>query len=256
VAAAPNTAPPPSLARRVGAALRPLGLDETLGEVYDKAPSLDELRRPKQYRRAAALWRELRKGGYTMISSRRGRALQRLARTCADERVPGDLVDCGTFNGGSTVMLSTGAPDREVWAFDSFAGLPEAGPRDPARAHDWTGELRASEDKVREAFERFASPARLHIVKGWFHESFPQAAPNIGEVAVLHADGDWYESVRLTLETFEPKVRAGGFVVIDDYGAWEGAKEATDEYRAAHGISAPLIEIDNTGAYWRKTGAA
>jgi O-methyltransferase len=254
--AVPSNTASPGIARRVGAALRPLGLDEALGAAYDKAPSRRELRRPQEYRRAAALWRELRKGGYTMISSRRGRALQRLARACMQDRVPGDLVDCGTFNGGSTVMLSTGAPDREVWAFDSFAGLPEAGPRDPARAHEWTGELRASEEKVREAFERFASPPRLHVVKGWFHETFPHAAPKIGEVAVLHADGDWYESVRLTLETFEPKVSAGGFVVIDDYGAWEGAKEATDEYRAAHGISSPLVEIDNTGAYWRKTAAA
>jgi O-methyltransferase len=242
-----------SLARHIGAVLRPLGLHKPLGRAYDKLPALPELARPREYSRAAALWQELRNDGYTMLSSRRARTLQRLARTSSKERVVGDLVDCGTFNGGSTVMLSTGAPDREVWAFDSFEGLPEAGPRDPARAQEWTGALGASDAKVHEAFKQFASPARLHIVKGWFHETFPQAAPEIERVAVLHADGDWYESVRLTLETFEPKVSVGGFVVIDDYGAWEGAKEATDEYRAARNISAPLMGIDATGVYWRKT---
>ena len=60
--------------------------------------------------------------------------------------------------------------------------------------------------------------------------------------------------MKLTLETFEPKVSPGGYVVIDDYGAWEGAREATDEYRAAHGLDAPLVEIDHTAACWRKPG--
>jgi hypothetical protein len=148
--------------------------------------------------------------------------------------------------------MSAGAPSREVWAFDSFEGLPDAGPRDPDHADDWVGELVASEAKVREAFERFASPERLHVVKGWFADSFQPTEGQIDRVAILHADGDWYESVKLTLETFEPKVSPGGFVVIDDYGAWEGAKEATHEYRTANRIDAPLVEIDHTAAYWRK----
>jgi O-methyltransferase len=135
-------------------------------------------------------------------------------------------------------MMSSGAPSREVWAFDSFEGLPEAGPRDPDHAHDLVGELVASERTVHEAFLRFASPERLHVVKGWFAETFPEAARTIEQVAILHADGDWYESVRLTLETFEPKVSPGGFVVIDDYGWWEGAKEATHEYGASRRIDA------------------
>ena len=46
--------------------------------------------------------------------------------------------------------------------------------------------------------------------------------------------------------------RSNGFVVIDDYNDWEGAKAATDEYRAAHGIDAPLVEIDISAAYWQK----
>ena len=76
------------------------------------------------------------------------------------------------------------------------------------------------------------------MVKGWFEESFPEPAPSIERIAILHADGDWYESVKLTLETSSPRSSPGGFVVIDDYGDWEGAKEATHEYRAERGIDA------------------
>lgn len=232
--------------------MRPLGLDVPLGKLHDAAPSPAELARLREYRRAAGLWRHLRAGDYTLIGSRRARALHRAGLICDREQVEGDLVDCGCFNGGSSVMMSTGAPSRAVWAFDSFQGLPEAGERDPSRALDWTGELVASESKAREAFERYASPARLHLVKGWFRDTFPVTAPRVERVAILHADGDWYESVKLTLETFEPKVSPGGFVVIDDYGAWEGARDATDEYRAALGIRARLVEIDHTASYWRK----
>jgi SAM-dependent methyltransferase len=247
-----NTAPSPSFARRVGAALRPLRLDERLGGLYDKAPSRRELRELGAYREAHRLWKDLLAGGFTMIGSRRARTLNRLARAAERAGVPGALVDCGTFNGGSAVMMSTGAPSREVFAFDSFEGLPDPSERDPDRARELTGQLRASEDKVRQGFERFAHPQRLNVVKGWFQDSFPVAAPKIDSVAVLHADGDWYESVRLTLETFYPKLSPGGFVVIDDYNDWEGAKNATDEYRAAHGIDAPLVEIDITAVYWQK----
>ena len=93
-----------------------------------------------------------------MISARRARALNRLARRCERERIPGAIVDCGTFNGGSATMMSSGAPTREVWGFDSFEGLPRAGEHDPERAAEWEGELKASEAKVREAFARFAPP--------------------------------------------------------------------------------------------------
>jgi hypothetical protein len=246
---------PPSFRGRLGALLRALRLDGPLGALYDAAPSTHELAELREYRRAAGLWRHLQAGGYTMIGSRRARALRRMARVCDQDNVPGAFVDCGCFNGGSSVMMSSGAPSREVWAFDSFQGLPEAGPRDPYGAADLAGELVASEGKVREAFSRFAFPERLHVVKGWFAQTFPEAARAIERVAVLHADGDWYESVRLTLETFESKVSPGGFVVIDDYGYWEGAKAATHEYRASRGIDALLVEVDNTAVYWRKTGA-
>jgi O-methyltransferase len=73
---------------------------------------------------------------------------------------------------------------------------------------------------------------RLHFHKGWFAETFPKT--NIDKIALLHADGDFYESVKLTLETWGPKVARGGFIQLDDYGIFIGCTLATDEYLAAH----------------------
>jgi O-methyltransferase len=196
-------------------------------------------------------WKLLR-GGYSMGSSRRGRTLLKLARAAARDGVPGALVDCGVWNGGSTVLLAAGAPNRPVYAFDSFQGLPQPGDRDGEESAGHEGFCLGSEQKVREAFARFAPGADLRVRAGWFEDSFPAAAGEIDRVAVLHCDGDWYDSVLLSLQTFYPRIPSGGYVVIDDYGHWIGARRATDEFRRRVGDHTPLVRADYTGRYWRK----
>ena len=222
------------------------------GEVREILPNRNELGQPVVYARALRLHCALARDGYTMATSRRGRTLHRLAADVAARGVPGDLVDCGVWNGGSTALLSAGAPGRDVWAFDSFEGLPEPGPLDGTESEGWRGECHGAEERLREAFARFAHPERLRVRRGWFEATFPAAEDQIGAIAVLHCDGDWYASVKLTLETFYPKLSPGGYVVIDDYGHWVGARRATDEFRGRLDISAPLVRVDYTGHYWRK----
>jgi O-methyltransferase len=223
----------------------------------DRLPRLGELRNLDGYRRGRRLHRELFHGGWTMLGPRRGRMLHQLAGEVDRAGVPGALVDCGVWNGGSTILMASGASQREVWAFDSFAGLPEPKELDGREGEGLGGELVGSEDKLRQGFERFADPARLHVRAGWFEDTLAAAAHEIGSVAVLHCDGDWFESVLLTLEVMYPLVNPGGFIVIDDYGTFPGARRATDEYRVRVRDTAPLRRIDETGRYWRKgTGPA
>lgn len=220
--------------------------------VWDLLPRRADLVDVPTYREGVRLFLPLFEGGYTMMSARRGRTLYRLARDVERRGITGALVDCGVWNGGSTALLSAGAPSRDAWAFDSFEGLPEPGPLDGRESWSYAGELQGSEEKVKEAVSRYANPACLHVVKGWFADTLPRAAGDVGSVAVLHADGDWYDSVLVTLETFYPAITPGGYVVIDDYGHWQGARRATDEFRKRHGIRETLVKIDYTGRYWRK----
>ena len=220
--------------------------------LHDLPPARDELAHPLDYWKGMRLWYRLRQEGYTMLGCRRGRYLHRLAAEADRDGVPGVLLDCGVWNGGSTVLLSTGAPLRTVWAFDSFEGLPEPGELDGEDSTGWAGACLGSEARVREAFETYADPTRLRVVKGWFADTYPGARADVGQVAVLHADGDWYQSVLLTLGTFCPSVAPGGFVIVDDYGLWRGARQATDEYRKDAGIDAPLRPIDGNAVYWRQ----
>lgn len=219
---------------------------------WDAAPRPAELADLDVYRRGLAIHRELWLGGYTMLGSRRGRMLHRLASQVAREGVTGAIVDCGVWNGGSTILMAVAAPDCDIWAFDSFSGLPTPSEVDGPKSFQFAGDCVGSEAQLREGIERYADPQRLHVRAGWFEDTIAAAAEEIGQVALLHCDGDWYDSVRLTLGVFYPLLSPGGFVVIDDYGTWPGAKLATDEYRRAVGDRRRVRRIDHTGRYWRK----
>jgi O-methyltransferase len=69
---------------------------------------------------------------------------------------------------------------------------------------------------------------------------------------VLRLDGDLYQSTMDALEAMEPKVAAGGYVIVDDYGGWMPCRRAVDDYRASRGITATMHEVDWTGVWWQK----
>jgi O-methyltransferase len=216
--------------------------------VVEQLPRPSEVRHPVIYWRGASLARRMRREGYSMIGARRARTLLRLASEVERRGVPGAIVDCGVWNGGSTILMSVAAPSRPIWAFDSFEGMPEAGEFDPELAHELTGEARGSEAKLRQGMEQFSSAKDLRVAKGWFDDTFPRFAQEIGPIALLHVDADWYESVKLALETFYPRLAPGGYCAVDDYNFWPGTRRAVDEFRAGSQITEPIIARH----YWRK----
>jgi O-methyltransferase len=220
--------------------------------VTQLVPRRNELHDLGAWRRHAALHRQVRRSEHTMLSSRHGRDLVRLAEDVERREVPGALVDCGVWNGGSTILLARGAPSREVWAFDSFAGLPEPTEPDSESARGWAGRLVGSEDRLRQGFREFEIENPLHVAKGWFDETLPAEAENIESISVLHVDADWYESVRIVLRLLYPRLSPGGWVAVDDYQMWQGARLAVDEYRREMRIDAPIIDRH----YWQKPAEA
>jgi O-methyltransferase len=173
--------------------------------------------------------------------------------------VEGDVAETGVWRGGATIFMSavlalfdSGA--RSVWVADSFEGLPRPDPAAyPADAHDmhWTHkELAVSRAEVEANFDRYGLlNDRVRFHGGWFRDSLPGAP--IGKLAVLRLDGDMYESTAVALRALCSKVQPGGYVIVDDYHALAGCRQAVDDYRADHGVSAPLQPIDWTGVMWQ-----
>jgi hypothetical protein len=199
--------------------------------------------------------------GMTMVGHRRLDNIQNCVDSVIQNNVPGDLVECGVWRGGSAILMRAllrekGVSDRLVWAADSFEGLPrpdtESYPADEGYDVSDITSLAVSLEEVKLNFARLGLlDDQVKFLKGWFKDTLPKAP--IDKIAVLRADGDLYESTMQILENLHHKVTTGGYVIIDDYNSWEPCKQAVNDFRTQNGIFHPIKEIDWTGVYWQVT---
>ena len=216
----------------------------------------------------------------TMIGMQRLTSLQRCVETVLDDDIPGDLVECGVWRGGACILMRAvlaayGDETRCVWLADSFAGLPSA---DTAKykadkkgfnldlKHHLPGLfttvvpglsgalvkiLAVPETEVRANFQRYGLlDDQVRFLPGWFKDTLPDAP--IDRIALLRLDGDLYESTIQALDALYPRLSPGGFCIIDDYFVLYPTRQAVTDYRAKHGVSAEIVDIDGTAALWRK----
>jgi len=185
-------------------------------------------------------------GRYTMTPEARIYALLDAIHYLTDSKIPGSFAECGVWRGGSAMaaikgFMSHGVTDRDVFLYDTFEGMAEPTTEDGKVAaagydahrrddggSDW---IRAEIDDVRSSVLGCGYPEeRIHFVKGKVEETIPEKAPE--KISLLRIDTDWYESTKHNLEHLYPRVSPGGVVILDDYGSWEGARKAIDEYVA------------------------
>lgn len=163
----------------------------------------------------------------------------------------GDIVECGTFRGGTAALMAMACDfSRHVWMFDSWEGFPAPTADDPPTAKK--GGCAVNMAEVSAFLTDAGILKNATMVKGWFKDTFPQH--QVKQIAVLHVDCDWHDSVKLTLDTFYDLVVPGGVVQIDDYGHWAGARKATDDFFKARGIDPLLVPLDYTGVQHAKAG--
>jgi len=184
---------------------------------------------------------------YTMTSPERIVGLVRAIEHLVQAGISGNIVECGVWKGGSTMaaaltLLRLGDSGRTLHLFDTFEGMPPAAEIDrdyagrPAdenkQGSPWlTGDAWcfAGLEEVQKNLTSTGYPAeRLRFVPGRVETTIPEHAPE--RIALLRLDTDWYESTRHELEHLYPRLVPGGVLILDDYGYWQGARHATDEY--------------------------
>lgn len=189
---------------------------------------------------------------YTVVGTERMGVLFTSVLQANRQGVPGDIVECGVLNGGSAAVLASHmGPNRKIWLYDSFMGLPDTVPQDGDKAKREVGTAIGSIERVQEVMAKVGVSNDRYIIRpGWFKDTFELPKPDI--VAVLHLDADWYESTLLGLETFYNRVPDGGWIVLDDFGYWEGCRKAFYEFCRRTGIE-PLVERgDCSQLHWQK----
>jgi O-methyltransferase len=198
----------------------------------------------------------------TMIGLRRLDNIQECVETVIREKIPGDLVETGVWRGGASIFMRAilaahEDTTRKVWCADSFRGLPTPNvvdyPADKSAPWHARPELAVSLEAVRKNFARYKMlDEQVEFLEGWFKDTLPNAP--IDRCAVIRLDGDMYESTMDALNSLYAKLSPGGFLIIDDYGIPEDTcRRAIHDFREAHSISEPIVDIDGWGAYWRRS---
>ena len=208
---------------------------------------------------------------YTMTSPERLFALIQAVRFVSSASIPGDIVECGVWRGGSMMaaartLLSGGDTMRNLHLFDTFEGMSPPTDRDVAIDGQTARSLLQTQDRndqqsawcvatlddVTTNMESTGYATDLvHYVKGKVEDTIPQHAPS--QIAILRLDTDWYESTRHELEQLYPRLNIGGVLIIDDYGHWAGCRQAVDEYFKNRKIPLLLSRVDYTGRIAVKT---
>lgn len=201
---------------------------------------------------------------YTLLSEARLFSLYSLARQICLDDMPGNFVECGSYKGGSAALLAVvikrySLRPRLLYAFDTFEGMPEPTEADrhngiPANLTGWgAGTLKAPLTDNLDVICQSLDVADIVIpVKGLFAQTLPEYKSAIGSIALLHADGDWYESTMDIFNNIYDRVVPSGFIQIDDYGHWEGCNKAIHEFERRCGQSFALRAIDYTGVWFQK----
>lgn len=192
---------------------------------------------------------------YTLSNYARLRAMADAVLHIDRAGVSGAVVECGVWRGGNIMLARLLSPKRMCWLYDTFQGMTEPGPEDKRRSgaaalddykvraaqgKPWCA---ASLDEVIAGMRQTGTydPTLCKFIVGDVIETLRDGvAPN--RIALLRLDTDWFASTKEELETLYPRLAPGGVLIVDDYGHWQGARKAVDEYFAGSDVSLKFVD--------------
>jgi O-methyltransferase len=210
---------------------------------------------------------------YTTTGLHRVDALVTAVRYVVEKGIGGDMVECGVWKGGSVMaivrtLIELGSNDRDIYLYDLFSHdtAPPLSGADVSyredKAQDLFSKSRISEttsywfipvEEVKEnVFGTGYARERFHFVSGQVEDTIPEYLPE--KIALLRLDTDFYKSTKHELVHLFPRLSIGGVLLVDDYGHWQGAKRAVDEYFSENDSCILLNRIDYTGRVGVKLG--
>jgi len=173
--------------------------------------------------------------------------------------IPGVFVECGVWRGGNVMVARWASPLRHCWLYDTFEGMTEPGEYDvkdkpgaKPLGNNWVGKLAVSVEAVTENMKEVEvwDADRFRFIKGDVRKTLLDESNLPEQIAVLRLDTDLYDSTKIEMEVLYPRLVSGGFLIVDDFGHWAGARKAVIDYLGKG--SRHLKSIDYTGVWMIK----
>jgi len=200
---------------------------------------------------------------YTLTSKERVHTLCTCINDIVDSNIDGDFVECGVYMGGSIIAMMLALQEKpnkqkSIHLYDTFQGMtnPTKEDFDLNNTHANsimsrpTIKCKCLVDTVKANIKSVVNyPEELtHYHIGDVAQTLLSDLPE--QISLLRLDTDFYESTKIELDILYPRLIAGGYLIIDDYGHWKGCKQAVDEYFKSD-INT-FTKIDYTGIYRKK----
>ena len=140
-------------------------------------------------------------------------------------KVEGDLAEVGVYQGGTAKIIREMIPDKPLYLFDTFCGLPDTLIPEDIKHKQYVGGCATDESFVTDLLKDYSN---VKIVKG----IFPQTSDIIKDkrFSFCHLDTDIYKSTLDGLEFFFPRMNKNGIILIHDYPHHPGVMKAADEF--------------------------
>jgi hypothetical protein len=195
---------------------------------------------------------------FTMTTPERVFSLIRAVEYILKNSIPGSLVECGVWKGGSMMamalsLLRGNQKERDLFLYDTYQGMTQPGEHDSQGVRtEWEKNQTPDHNKwayasLDEVKGNMAStgypPDRIHYIMGRVEDTLPVSVPDA--ISILRLDTDFYESTKHELQHLFPRLSRGGVLIVDDYGSFRGSQRAVEEYIQENHISLLLNRIDS-----------
>ena len=201
---------------------------------------------------------------FSMTSPERMYAAYQAAKYITQNNIPGDVVECGTWKGGSAMicaltLLHFNSKQRKIYLYDTYEGMSNPTEKDVSLDEmsafkNWN-KINKKEEKIfcyspleevkQNVFSTGYPSENFIFVKGKVEDTIPETVPE--KIALLRLDTDWYESTYHEMKHLYHKLSKQGVLIVDDYGHWKGAKDAVDQFFEEINLKPLLNRIDYTG---------
>ena len=186
---------------------------------------------------------------FSMTGEKRMYVLSQAVSNVKNCKLEGDLVECGVWRGGNILLYKLLNDfynlDKTIYAYDTFEGMTNPEEIDKDYRGKLAGKKMKSQQKsediqnihafakietVKKNVSKYTNLNKIKFIKGPVEETLKIEENIPSKISVLRLDTDWYKSTKIELDYLYPRLVKGGILIIDDYGHFEGARKAVDEY--------------------------
>ena len=186
---------------------------------------------------------------FSMTGPQRMYLLSQAILNAKENKLEGDFVECGVWRGGNILLYKLlndfYGLNKTIFAYDTFEGMTTPEDIDiDYKGNSSKKELLTNKksediinihcystiDSVKKNILKHSKLENINFIIGAVEKSLLLEKNLPKKISVLRLDTDWYASTKIELEILYPRLVQGGVLIIDDYGYWQGAKKAVDEY--------------------------